>query len=293
MARTLLLSPLGGLDPTALRLLGRVLRDAERAGSVDAAHPLGRLPRPSDRLVRDALLRPEELTLLAPPGSRPAAIAERAARLARLVRDAAELVAGQGRRARGAVGAVERHAVAAPARARLDARGPAGRAADRDLDVVVALFDLAARDAERIERSSAGGFLDEVLGAADPGGHAVRAGVRGEGVRVLTAHRSKGLEWPVVVVVDVQEDVWPDLGHRGHAAAARAARRRRPERTDRPRPSGWPRSGGCSTSPRRGPAGGWWSPRSTRRRTTACARPGSWPSSGVDAPGCATAAARR
>ena len=32
---------------------------------------------------------------------------------------------------------------------------------------------------------------------------------------MLTAHRSKGLEWDLVVVVDVQEDGWPDLRRRG------------------------------------------------------------------------------
>ena len=35
--------------------------------------------------------------------------------------------------------------------------------------------------------------------------------VRSNTVRLLTAHRAKGLEWPLVFVVGVQEDVWPDL----------------------------------------------------------------------------------
>ena len=34
-------------------------------------------------------------------------------------------------------------------------------------------------------------------------------------MRLLTAHRSKGGEWDVVVVADVQEGVWPDLRRRG------------------------------------------------------------------------------
>ena len=33
----------------------------------------------------------------------------------------------------------------------------------------------------------------------------------GEAVRILTAHRSKGLEWDLVVVAGVQEGTWPDL----------------------------------------------------------------------------------
>jgi superfamily I DNA/RNA helicase len=38
--------------------------------------------------------------------------------------------------------------------------------------------------------------------------------VRGEAVRLLTAHRAKGLEWEVVVVAHVQEGAWPDLRRR-------------------------------------------------------------------------------
>ena len=36
-------------------------------------------------------------------------------------------------------------------------------------------------------------------------------GVRGSAVRLLTAHRSKGLEWDLVVVAHVQQEGWPDL----------------------------------------------------------------------------------
>ena len=39
-------------------------------------------------------------------------------------------------------------------------------------------------------------------------------GVRGDAVRLLTAHRSKGLEWRLVVVAHVQEGAWPDLRRR-------------------------------------------------------------------------------
>ncbi len=39
--------------------------------------------------------------------------------------------------------------------------------------------------------------------------------VRPEAVRLMTAHRSKGLEWRLVVVAGVQEGLWPDLRRRG------------------------------------------------------------------------------
>ena len=38
--------------------------------------------------------------------------------------------------------------------------------------------------------------------------------MRGDAVRLLTAHRSKGLEWRLVVVAHVQEEGWPDLRRR-------------------------------------------------------------------------------
>ncbi len=39
-------------------------------------------------------------------------------------------------------------------------------------------------------------------------------GARGSAVRLLTAHRSKGLEWRLVVVAHVQQEAWPDLRRR-------------------------------------------------------------------------------
>src|SRR5699024_10499846 len=35
-----------------------------------------------------------------------------------------------------------------------------------------------------------------------------------DAVRLLTAHRAKGLEWELVVVAGVNEEVWPDLRRR-------------------------------------------------------------------------------
>ena len=46
----------------------------------------------------------------------------------------------------------------------------------------------------------------------------------GDAVRLLTAHRSKGLEWEFVVVAGVQEGVWPDLRLPQHAAGSRRSR---------------------------------------------------------------------
>ncbi len=213
--RTLLLSPLGGVDPTGLRLLGRALRDEERLASVAPEHPYGRLPRPSDELIREAVGQPEVLVTIGAPGSPQERVAGQARRLGVLLGRARGLVA-DGASAHEVLWTLW---VATGWPRRLERAsaggGPAGRAADRDLDVIVALFDVAARDAERSERRGVGVFLDELEAQQIPADTLAERGVRGEGVRVLTAHRSKGLEWSVVVAVDVQEDLWPDLGHRG------------------------------------------------------------------------------
>ncbi|MFL6287875.1 MAG: PD-(D/E)XK nuclease family protein, partial [Actinomycetes bacterium] len=57
--------------------------------------------------------------------------------------------------------------------------------------------------------------LAELAAQEIPAGTLDDVGVLGAGVRVMTAHRSKGLQWEVVVVAGVQADAWPDLRRRG------------------------------------------------------------------------------
>jgi superfamily I DNA/RNA helicase/RecB family exonuclease len=217
VARTLLVSPLGGADVSRLRRLGRLLREQERISSMSDVHPLGRLPRPSEELVREAVAEPATLVAF---GGVDDPVVGPAVRLGRLLARAREL-AEAGASAYDVLWSMWD---ATPWPRLLEQRsvvgGPAGAAADRDLDVVVALFDLAARDAERAERRGVGVFLDEIQAQQIPADTLSEQGLRGEGVRVLTAHRSKGLEWSVVAVVDVQEDLWPDLRHRGSLLSA-------------------------------------------------------------------------
>ena len=93
-------------------------------------------------------------------------------------------------------------------------------AADRDLDAVLALFDAAARFTDDMPPGSPRLFLDSLAGQEIAGDTIAEQAVREECVRVLTAHRSKGLEWDVVVVAGVQEEVWPDLRLRGSLLGA-------------------------------------------------------------------------
>ena len=100
------------------------------------------------------------------------------------------------------------------------AGGAAGAAADRDLDAVLALFDKAAHFADTMPPGSPGLFADSLAGQEIVGDTLAERAVRDNCVRVLTAHRSKGLEWDVVVVAGVQEETWPDLRLRGSVLGA-------------------------------------------------------------------------
>lgn len=100
------------------------------------------------------------------------------------------------------------------------AGGSRGAVADRALDAAIGLFDAAARYVDRLPGAGALGFLQDVAGQEVPADSLSPRTPEGDGVRVLTAHASKGLEWRVVVVAGVQEGVWPDLRLRGSLLGA-------------------------------------------------------------------------
>ncbi|KOV21443.1 helicase UvrD [Streptomyces sp. XY152] len=201
-ALTLLTSPLAGMDAADLRRLGRALREEERA----AGNPL---PPPSDELLTRALAEPERLAVHDP------AYARGAQRLGGLLRRARERLAGGGT-AEEALWALW-DGTPWPGRLERSARrgGAAGRNADRDLDAVCALFATAARAEERTGGRGALNFLEEVEAEDIAADTLTRRAARPDAVRLMTAHRSKGLEWRLVVVAGVQEGLWPDLRRRG------------------------------------------------------------------------------
>ena len=201
-ALTLLTSPLAAMDAADLRRLGRALRDEERAAG-------NALPAPSDELLARALAEPERLAVHDP------AYARGAQRLGALLRRA---------RVRLADGGSAEEALwdlwdgtPWPTRLERSARrgGAAGRNADRDLDAVCALFATAARAEERTGGRGALNFLEEIDAEDIAADTLTRRAVRPDAVRLMTAHRSKGLEWRLVVVAGVQEGLWPDLRRRG------------------------------------------------------------------------------
>lgn len=220
----LLLSPLADADPADLRRLGRALRRVEREDD-----PAVR-PTPSATLIRRLVLElaadPAAVLPISTSSSGRDARARHALtavrRLARLIHDARAVVEAHGSAeevlwsvwsgtaARGGSGWPHRLEAAALR------GGDAGRRADSDLDAVLALFAAAERIEERFSgRRGVANFLAELREQQIPADTLAERGLRGPAVRLLTAHRAKGLQWRFVVVAAVQEGVWPDVRRRG------------------------------------------------------------------------------
>jgi ATP-dependent exoDNAse (exonuclease V) beta subunit len=211
VAEELLTGPLGGTDMIGVRRLRRALKIAENEAT-QAAEEGEEAPearRSSGELLVAALKDPRELTRVEPH------IALPAERVAGLLATAREAVGARGS-AEDILWAVWQASGLAERWTDLSlAAGSRGAQADRDLDAVVALFDHAARFVDRMPKAGPEVFLDDLASQEIPGDTLADRAPDGDAVRVLTAHRSKGLEWDVVVVTGVQEGVWPDLRLRG------------------------------------------------------------------------------
>jgi ATP-dependent exoDNAse (exonuclease V) beta subunit len=205
-AAELLCGPLGGTDALGLRRLRRSLGLLAEAG--------GDRVRGGADLLAEALLSPRDLTAL------PDSVAGPARRVAGLLAVAKAAIRAGGS-AEDVLWAIWDASGLAPQWQQASAAGgAAGAAADRDLDAVLALFDKAAHFADTMPPGSPGLFADSLAGQEIVGDTLAERAVRDDCVRVLTAHRSKGLEWDVVVVAGVQEETWPDLRLRGSVLGA-------------------------------------------------------------------------
>ncbi len=193
-------SPLGGLSPPELRVVARELVSRCGAG-------------PGSDLVARELCQPDPFQGMEGPGY------ERLRRLAEIIRTADDLI-DRGSPA-GEVLWFVWSSTDWPARLEAAARsgGVIGRNADRVLDAAVALFALAARVDGAGDTRGTRNLLDEVADQEIPGGADQFGDAPGDRVALMTAHRSKGLEWPVVIVAGVQEDGWPDLRGRSSLLA--------------------------------------------------------------------------
>jgi superfamily I DNA/RNA helicase/RecB family exonuclease len=188
-AAELLTGPLGQTDSLGLRKLRRALDGVPLGQVLTDLRPL--------RLVSDRVAAP-------------------AWRVASLLTTAGQLL-DAGKSAEDVLWAVWRESGLGP---QWEERATRDSAADHDLDAVLALFEAAARFTDDLPPGNLKLFLDSLTGQEIAGDTLAEQAVREDCVRVLTAHRSKGLEWDVVVVAGVQEEVWPDLRLRGSLLGA-------------------------------------------------------------------------
>src|SRR5487761_337776 len=188
-AAGLLTGPLGQTDSLGLRKLKRALGGVPLGEVLTDLRPL--------RLVSDRVAAP-------------------AWRVARLLTAAGEQL-DAGKSVEDVLWAVWRESGLA---AQWEERAERDSAADHDLDAVLALFEAAARFTDALPPGSARLFLDSLTGQEIAGDTLAEHAVREDCVRVLTAHRAKGLEWDVVVIAGVQEEVWPDLRLHGSLLGA-------------------------------------------------------------------------
>ena len=160
-------------------------------------------------MLAHALLDPRDLAMV------PDRVAAPAQRLAKLLATAKDAIS-KGGSAEDVLWAIwAASGLAAQWQQASAAGGPAGAAADRDLDAVLALFDKAAHFTDSMPPGAPALFADSLSSQEIAGDTLAERAVRDDCVRILTAHRSKGLEWDVVVVAGVQEETWPDLRMRG------------------------------------------------------------------------------
>ncbi|MGW6452266.1 PD-(D/E)XK nuclease family protein [Isoptericola sp. NPDC055063] len=196
-AALLLTSPVGGLDAVALRRLRRALRAEELSGGGG---------RSSDALVVELLDDPARAeTLPAPVRRGPLAVA-------RVLAAGRAAAAEPGATAQTVLWAVwAATGLADRWRDQALAGGPAGARADRDLDAVLALFRAAETYVDRMPGAPVAAFVDYLASQDLPADSLAASATGAHAVEALTPAGAAGREWDVVVVVGVQDGVWPDL----------------------------------------------------------------------------------
>ncbi|MBW8805689.1 MAG: ATP-dependent helicase [Catenulisporales bacterium] len=227
VARALLSGPLGGMDAFELRKLARALRAEERVANQNAVASESRAAgargvpaehstdatvtgvRPSEVLLREALAEPARLIAMDEDVAKPAY------QLGMLLLRTRQILRGGG--------SVEQalwelwSSTRWPERLERAAQrgGTTGRAADRDLDSVCVLFDYAARAEDRATGRGVRNFIADLEAQELAGDTMAAQSSRGGAVRLMSAHKSKGLQWRFVIVAGVQDGLWPDLRMRG------------------------------------------------------------------------------
>jgi superfamily I DNA/RNA helicase/RecB family exonuclease len=199
----LLLSPYGGADPLSLRRLKQEFRAAAPETHFADA-------------IRAVLLGRDAMADLAGRVTAPAR------RIADLIQAAGSAAARPGAQAENVLWAIWEAAVTPTGRPIREAwqeaalaGGAVGQAADADLDAVVALFEVAARFADRKPGAHVSAFFDEMDDLRLPGDTIAARAQQGEVVEIMTVHSAKGREWDLVAIAGTQEGEFPNLRLRG------------------------------------------------------------------------------
>lgn len=203
----LLTSPLGGLDPVGLRQLVRSWRE-------DHPPAPGETVAGAEEAVALALLDPGWSGSGATPAQLQVA----------LVRGLLEQVrSGVGRSARvDELAWLLWQGTDWPQRLQQEAlrAGPDAANADRDLNAIGAFFELAASSSAGRGARGVRALLAEIEAQQIPADRQRESRLAARGVQLMSAHRARGLEWPLVVVAGVQEGLWPALRPRADILAA-------------------------------------------------------------------------
>ncbi|TLP77212.1 ATP-dependent DNA helicase [Nesterenkonia sphaerica] len=210
----LLDSRYGLADPLRLRGVRQQLRSQER----QLASAEGRQVRSSDELILAAAHDPQDpvLRAVAAParGSRAENSAYGLRRIALML---------------GAVGSAGTHSapgellwqiwdaagLAEPWREATKHTGWEAERADRDLDAVLALFHAAERYEQQNPTGSAADFAQHLQRLELPMDTLAQTTSADEGVEVLTPTTAAGRHFDTVIVLDLQQGIWPNLQPRG------------------------------------------------------------------------------
>lgn len=97
--------------------------------------------------------------------------------------------------------------------------GPFAAQADQDLDAIVALFEAAQRYLDRLPGADIEQFLEYLLDQELPSDTLAARANLGETVELHTPASAASQQWSIVIIVGLQEKVWPNLRIRGDLLA--------------------------------------------------------------------------
>lgn len=200
--------PLGGLDSAARRRLGRILR---------REHPDTR----SDVLLVKCLSEPTMIGVSGGDSATRDAV-RRLKHVVDILHRAARDLSKHAPLEQAAWLLWEGSGWPRTLRARWEQGGERRITANRDLDAMTALFDYLAKAEEQGRQRNVANLIDELKAHQIPADRIGSSALGSASVRLMTAHRAKGLEWPLVIVAGVQEGTWPKVRYSGSVLGTEA-----------------------------------------------------------------------